>query len=153
MYGFEQDGHAHCEGLNSRLDELQAAILLVKLNTLESRIELRRRRAAVYHTGLQNHPCITPQEDTTVRHAYHLYVIRSGQRSQLTQRLDQAEIGWGIHYPLPVHLMEAYQFLGYQRGDLPVTEEIADEILSLPIFPELENEKILQIIDVLCNET
>jgi len=151
MYGFNGDQHAHCEGLNSRLDEIQAAILSVKLNTLEDNVQQRRQLATLYQAGLRDLCCTLPEESTDVRHAYHLYVIRCPDRDEFTRRLDQAEIGWSIHYRLPIHLMEAYQFLGYQAGDLPVTETAAGEILSLPIFPELGKTRIERIIDILCN--
>ena len=151
MYGFDGDQHAHCEGLNSRLDEIQAAILSVKLNTLEDNVQQRRQLATLYQAGLRDLGCTLPEESTDVRHAYHLYVIRCPDRDEFTRRLDQAEIGCSLHYRLPIHLMEAYQFLGYQAGDLPVTETAAGEILSLPIFPELGETGIARIVDVLRN--
>jgi len=149
-YGLDADGHARHEGLNSRLDEIQAAILSVKLTTLDHDIQLRRQLAATYVTALQDSLCTTPEETDGVQHAYHLYVVRCSDRDSMIQKLDQAEIGWGIHYPLPIHLMDAYQSLGYQRGDLPVTEAAANQILSLPIFPELGEANIQQIIQALC---
>ncbi len=149
-YGLDADGHARHEGLNSRLDEIQAAILNVKLTTLDHDIQVRRQLAAIYESALHDSPCITPTQAPDAQHAYHLYVVRCADRDSMIRKLDQAEIGWGIHYPLPIHLMDAYQSLGYERGDLPVTEAAANQILSLPIFPELGEANIQQITQALC---
>ena len=149
-YGLDADGHARHEGLNSRLDEIQAAILNVKLTTLDHDIQVRRQLAAIYESALHDSPCITPGQAPDAQHAYHLYVVRCADRDSMIRKLDEAEIGWGIHYPLPIHLMDAYQSLGYERGDLPVTEAAARQILSLPIFPELGEANIQQITQALC---
>lgn len=138
MYGF--DGRHYCEreGINSRLDEIQAAVLRVKLKRLDEWVERRRRLAAVYG-GVLLPEIGRAEPGPRVRHAYHLYVIKTGIRDKLRERLDAAGIGTAIHYPFPIHLMKGYEFLGYAKGMLPKTERLAGLILSLPMYPELED--------------
>jgi dTDP-4-amino-4,6-dideoxygalactose transaminase len=142
MYGFRGDRHAHVEGLNSRLDELQAAILRVKLAAYPAMLEERRRRAARYRELLAE----TPVETLAVRpgagHAFHLLVVRSPDRAQTIARLRGRGVGFGIHYPDPCHRMEAYRFLGYDEGSLPVTERACGEVLSLPLYAGIDEESI-----------
>lgn len=121
-------------GVNSRLDEIQAAILSVKLKYLDQHNATRRQLAAQYHRRLTR--VVRPELRPTgpeVFHVYHLYVVRHGQRDVLQSRLRARGIETLVHYPIPVHLQAAYADLGYRRGDLPVTERIAEEILSLPL--------------------
>jgi dTDP-4-amino-4,6-dideoxygalactose transaminase len=127
------------EGYNGRLDALQAGILKVKLPRLSEWNTERREAGARYSDLLANEaPMITlPYEPSWSRSIYHLYVVRSTERNRLKEHLTHAGIGTGIHYPIPVHLQAAYQFLGFRRGDFPVAEKIAEEILSLPMFPGL----------------
>ena len=136
MYGFDGLYYAEREGVNSRLDEIQAAILRVKLPHLHNHVENRRRIAATYDAML---PAAAEPIATSAGaiHAYHLYVVRVDNRDDVRARLSDKGIGTGVHYPFPIHLMRGYDFLGYQPGDLPVTERLAGEILSLPIYPEL----------------
>jgi aminotransferase EvaB len=146
-YGCTTAYCAQREGINSRLDELQAAILDVKLRHLPEYIEARRSIAKRYQTGLSKSvrcPVVTEQAE----HAYHLFVIRTSARTRLTQRLQSQSIGFGIHYATPIHLMKAYSFLGYQPGDFPVSERLANEVLSLPCFPELAEGAV----DRVCTE-
>jgi dTDP-4-amino-4,6-dideoxygalactose transaminase len=138
MYGFRNDGHAHCDGLNSRLDEIQAAVLRVKLRHLPAALAQRRSLAAVYDRALAGAAFVLPQYPAPDAHSYHLYVVQTAQRARVLAKLQQREIGFGIHYPLPVHLMDAFRDLGYGAGDLPVTEAAATRVLSLPFYPELE---------------
>ena len=136
MYGFEGLYYAEREGVNSRLDELQAAILRVKLAHLSEYVESRRRIAAIYDAMLPE--AARPVATTDgARHAENLYVVRIADRDDVKAELAAAGIGTGIHYPFPIHLMRAYEFLGHKSGDLPVTERLAGEILSLPMYPEL----------------
>ncbi len=131
-YG-QSSRYVHDErGINSRMDEFQAAILRIKLAHLGEYTDLRRQFAAIYNAELSG--VITPEVRTGAEHVYHLYVIRHPQRDALIEHLKQAGIGTLIHYPIPVHLQAAYADLGYGRGSLPITEQIAAEIVSLPLY-------------------
>jgi len=129
-------------GVNSRLDEIQAAILRVKLHHLEEWNERRREIARFYDELLRDSGIALPLEKDYAKHVYHLYVIRHKNREKLQKRLLDDGIQTLIHYPIPVHLQRAYRTLGYGKGDLPVTEKCAGEVLSLPIFTELKNEEV-----------
>jgi dTDP-4-amino-4,6-dideoxygalactose transaminase len=134
-YGQTDRYHHEIEGVNSRLDELQAAIMRVKLRHLEGATEARRERAERYRAGLDRvRPAV---EAPWARHVYHLYVVRVPQRPVVQQALTDVGIGTLVHYPVPAHLQPAYTSLGVKRGSLPVTERAADEVLSLPLYPEL----------------
>ncbi len=125
-------------GMNSRLDELQAAVLRIKLRHLEQWNEARRALAGEYNRRLAGLPgVVTPIEAPDARHVYHLYVIRAQARDELLEWLKGHGVQAGIHYPVPIHLQEACRELGYEDGDFPVAEKVADEIISLPIYPEL----------------
>lgn len=129
-------------GINSRLDSLQASILTVKLRHLDQWNKKRKKIAAYYTDRLQNlSDVITPITIPNVEHVYHLYVIRTKKRNQLMKYLAQKGIQAAIHYPIPLHLQKSLQFLGYKKGDFPHTEQLADEILSLPIYPQLSSEQ------------
>lgn len=129
-------------GYNSRLDEIQAAILRIRLKHLVEYNDARRNIAAKYNELLKDTPLILPREAGGRRHVYHLYVVRCKERDALQQYLADAGIGTGIHYKNPVHLQEACRRYGYKKGDFPFTENICDEILSLPMYPELKDEGI-----------
>lgn len=135
------------KGLNSRLDEIQAAILRVKLKHLDEWNEKRREKAKLYNELLQGADVICPKQKDYAEHVYHLYVIRSRKRDELQRFLDARGIIALIHYPIPVHSQKAYEDLGVHRGALPITEKIANEILSLPIFPELRKDQIEEVVD------
>ena len=125
-------------GYNGRLDSIQAGFLNVKLKHLPYWTELRRAAVARYNALLQSVTgVVTPFEAPESKGVYHLYVVRVRNRDRVQAQLAEAGIGTGIHYPVPVHLQRAYASLGYQKGDLPVTEKLAAEILSLPMFPHL----------------
>ena len=141
-YGQEKRYVHTTKGFNSRLDEMQAAILKVKLNYLNKWNERRRRIAALYEERITCGPIVKPQEMAYAKHMYHLYVIRTPRRDRLQEVLRERGIGTLIHYPVPVHLQVAYQDLGVKEGALPVTETAAKEILSLPMFPELTDEEV-----------
>lgn len=127
-------------GINSRMDELQAAILRVKLAHLDEFNTERRRLAAIYDSELRG--VITPTARREAEHVYHLYVIRHPQRDALMQFLKDQGVGTLIHYPIPVHLQKAYADLGYRRGSLPMTELAADSILSLPLYVGLSDAAV-----------
>jgi len=131
------------EGVNSRLDSLQAAILTVKLRYLPAWTEARRQNAALYNELLQNTPeIVTPLELPDVKHVYHLYVIRTKQRDRLQTFLREQGVATGIHYPLALPNLKAYRHLGHQPADFPVAGAYQNEILSLPMYAELTAEAI-----------
>ncbi len=135
-------------GYNSRLDEIQAAILRVKLRYLNKWNELRRSHATEYTEFLEETSGIVlPSVQKNVNHVYHLYVIQCTNRDQTQEILSKKGISTGIHYPVPIHLQRAYSKLGYHHGDFPVTEEYAEKILSLPMFPELTIEEISYVCE------
>jgi dTDP-4-amino-4,6-dideoxygalactose transaminase len=130
-------------GWNSRMDGIQGAILSVKLKHLEKWTESRRRNAKIYDELLQEVPeVVTPQEMTYGKHVYHLFAIRTAERDRMIAALAEKEIFCGIHYPIPVHLLDAYKSLNLRKGSFPVAEKSASEFVSLPMFPELTREKI-----------
>jgi dTDP-4-amino-4,6-dideoxygalactose transaminase len=124
-------------GYNFRLDALQAAVLDVKLKHLADWNRARRQRAAVYDRLLAGLPIQLPTVRPDRDHVFHVYVIRVARRDDLARYLKARGIETIVHYPIPLHLQPAYRSLGYSRGDLPVTERLVDEILSLPMYPEL----------------
>jgi dTDP-4-amino-4,6-dideoxygalactose transaminase len=132
-------------GFNGRLDELQAALLKVKLPHLEEWLEKRRSLAQAYNNGLPER-FTRPQEMPWARHVYHLYVVRTPERDQLHEWLRSNGIGAGMHYPIPIHLQEAWRAYGEAELSLPVTEKITKEIISLPMYPELS----LAEVDYIC---
>jgi dTDP-4-amino-4,6-dideoxygalactose transaminase len=132
-------------GRNSRLDELQAAILLVKLTYLEKWNERRRHIAALYTALLGDSEVEPPIEMPYSRHVYHLYVIRCEDRDALREHLAARGVGTAIHYPIPIHLQGAYRWLNLGRGSFPIAERYAEHVLSLPIYPELTDAKVRQI--------
>ena len=133
-------------GVNSRLDEIQAAILRVKLLHLESWNKRRQSLAGRYDAGLQGvNGLVTPAVPPEVEHVYHLYVVRTSHRDGLRDYLTGTGVGTGLHYPRGVHLQEAYASLGYREGACPNAEKAAAEVLSLPIFPQLSGYEIDQV--------
>jgi len=138
------------EGYNGRLDAIQAGLLHAKLPHLAQWNAARRQKADTYRELFADaEGIIIPYEPSWSRAVYHLYVIRVEDRTKLQQHLKAADIGTGIHYPIPLHLQNAYRSLGYQKGDLPVTEEVAGEILSLPMYPGLtrrEQESVVESV-------
>ena len=138
-YGQREKYHHVMKGYNRRLDTLHAAVLRVKLPHLDSWNAARRRHANQYRELLAdaNSSLILPKETATVEPVYHLYVIRVEDRSLLQAHLTNKNISTGIHYPIPIHLQPAYQDLGYRKGDFPITEQYAEQILSLPMYAEL----------------
>ncbi|WP_442510661.1 DegT/DnrJ/EryC1/StrS family aminotransferase [Novipirellula sp. SH528] len=146
QYGFHNDRTAHREGVCSRLDELQSAVLSVRLAHFEANQRRRDEIADHYFAGLSGSEVQLPSRRPGIRHAWHQFVVRTVDRPALIARLQAAKIGFGIHYPQPIHLMPAYQFLGYKKGDLLETERAADEILSLPMFPGLRDDEVERVI-------
>ncbi len=151
QYGWKKRYTSSLRGINSRLDELQAAILRAKLRHLDEWNEARRARARLYDGLLAGSSVTTPTEMDYARHVYHLYVVRCPHRAHrdgLKSYLAEHGVGTAIHYPVPIHLQEAYHDLGYRRGDFPVTEACADEILSLPMYPELQENEVREVSEL-----
>lgn len=144
-YGQETRYVHSLKGINSRLDEMQAAILRVKLRHLDEWNRKRRDIARLYNELLQGTDLACPVEKDYARHIYHLYVVRCRKRDQLQRFMESKGITTLVHYPIPIHLQMAYKDLGMRRGSLPLTEEVADEILSLPIFAELKGEQVEKV--------
>lgn len=143
------------EGYNGRLDAIQAGILRVKLKHLSQWTDERRATAARYNqlfAGEENKP-VLPYEPEWSKAVYHLFVVRVENREAVMTELAAAGIGTGIHYPVPLHLQKAYQNLGYQRGDFPVTERVSAEIISLPMFPHLRTQQIQETVNALLSQT
>lgn len=153
MYGEERRYQSVLLGRNSRLDELQAAILLVKLKYLDKWNERRREIANLYRRTLSNLQGIALQRqgDALKRHGYHLFVIRSKKRDELRKYLEENGVQTAIHYPIPIHLVPSMKFLGGKIGDFPESEKACKEILSLPMFPELADEEVKQITEIIKN--
>jgi dTDP-3-amino-3,4,6-trideoxy-alpha-D-glucose transaminase len=141
-YGQAKRYHHLERGINSRLDEMQAAILRVKLAHMDEHNAVRRHLAEHYHAQLRGVSCPLPRPAALVHHVYHLYVIRHARRQWLAERLKAAGIETLIHYPVPVHLQPAYADLGYVAGSLPVTEQVAREVLSLPLYVGLKEKQV-----------
>ncbi len=141
--------HYDMVGYNSRLDELQAAVLRVKLNHLEAYMEARRTNASLYNKLLSGSGVQTPKEYKDVRHVYNQYTIRVKERNKLQEFLKSRNIGSSIYYPLSLHLQNVYKDLGYKAGSLPNSERVQGEVLSLPIFPELTEAQIAEVCDAI----
>jgi dTDP-4-amino-4,6-dideoxygalactose transaminase len=140
--GGQSDRYRHQEpGINSRLDELQAALLRVGLRHLPGWTERRRGLAALYRSELEGSPVTLPAEQPWARAVYHLFVVRHPRRDALAAALKERGIGTLVHYPIPLHLQPAFAGLGGRPGDLPVAEKAAGEILSLPLDPEMTDDQ------------
>jgi dTDP-4-amino-4,6-dideoxygalactose transaminase len=154
-HGSKKKYYHPLEGYNGRLDALQAGFLSQKLTFLQGWNDERRQRAKYYNKILASIPGLaTPFEPEWSRANYHLYIIKTNRRDELQQYLTEEGIGTGLHYPLPLHLQEAYRHLNYHEGDFPVAEAAAKRILSLPMFPTLKEEQqervaesIIQFVD------
>ena len=141
--------YEHVEkGYNSRLDTLQAAILRVKLKYLDKWDENRRKNAHLYTKLFKenNIDLVLPYEADYAKHVYHLYPVRVKNRKEVMEKLAEKGIRTLIHYPIPIHLQEAYKDLGHKKGDFPVSEKCCEEILSLPMYPELSEEEIKYVV-------
>lgn len=133
-------------GYNYRMDGMQGAVLNVKMNYIEEWTEARRAVASQYKRLLPSGLCRQPAPPAHCRHVYHVYAIELTERDEVQKSLQAAGIGTGIHYPVPVHMQKAYASLGYRRGDLPVTESLADRLLSLPVYAELRPEQVGEVV-------
>lgn len=145
-WGAEKKYHHVLKGYNFRLEGIQGAVLRVKLRYLEKWTEQRRTAAALYDKLFTGSGIVTPHAENHNRHVYHIYAIRTGARAAWQDALNAQGVQTGIHYPIPVHLLPAYSDLGYVAGDFPHTETAANEVLSLPMFPEITEEQVATVV-------
>lgn len=136
-------------GHNSRLDELQAAILRVKLKKLDKWNNSRRQIAKFYNEKLANTGFVTPYEDKDLKHVYHMYILQSEKRQEIVSYLNDKGIATGIYYPIPIHLQKVYKDLGYRHRDLPNAEHLSERTFAIPMFVELTNEEKEYIVEKL----
>ena len=148
-YGSEKRYYNKVVGTNSRLDELQAGLLRVRLSHLQELTEEKQRIALRYDRELSNPAFTIPGRREGANHVFHQYVIRSDHRDELIAYLDEQGIGTIIHYPIPPHLAEAYRYLGFHEGDFPVAEAYAQEVLSIPMYNGMTDEEQSYVIDAL----
>lgn len=146
-WGAERKYHHSLKGYNYRMEGIQGAVLRVKLRYLERWTEARRAHAAMYARLLTGSGVATPYVMPDVRHVYCVYTVRTPQRPALIERLRARQIQYAIHYPVPIHLMEAHADLGYRAGDLPMSEAAAEQVLALPIYPEMTPEQVSAVAD------
>jgi dTDP-4-amino-4,6-dideoxygalactose transaminase len=149
VHGIERRYHHDLHGYNSRLDEIQAAILRVKLPHLERWNQRRRAIAARYQTGLAGLALELPKTAEGNTHVYHVYAVLSDRRDALQEFLNGRGVPTIIYYPKPLHLQKVYGDLGYHSGDFPVAEDVAKRILPLPMYPELTDEQVNYVIATL----
>lgn len=146
-YGSEIKYHNEIIGYNKRLDEIQAAFLSVKLKHLETWTASRQAIAEQYLEGLEGvGDLVLPVTQANATHVYHLFVVRTNHRNDLAEYLNENGIGTLIHYPIPPHLQKCYADLGHRRGDFPIAEELADRVLSLPIWPGMTVDQIRSVV-------
>jgi dTDP-4-amino-4,6-dideoxygalactose transaminase len=149
-HGTTKKYFSEVQGWNSRLDEIQAAILRVKLRYLDGWSAERRERAAYYDHLLQQVPSVTPPSTAPSReHVFHQYTVRVQRRDAVSRALAQHGIPSTVYYPVPIHMQPIYASLGYKEGDLPESERAANEVLSLPIYPELTDTQIKSVVSSL----
>lgn len=148
-YGSEKRYYNKVVGTNSRLDELQAGLLRVRLSHLPEMTEEKRSIAARYLAELHNNKIVLPKFMEGATHVFHQFVIRCQERDKLIAYLDEREIGTIIHYPIPPHLAEAYRYLGLKEGDFPITEQLAKEVLSIPMYNGMTEEEQTRVIDAI----
>jgi dTDP-4-amino-4,6-dideoxygalactose transaminase len=148
-YGSRVRYHNEVAGVNSRLDELQAAILRVKLRKLDEWNTRRRKLAEAYHNGLRGADLVLPVEPDEARSCWHLYVVRVRNREPVAKALADAGIGTLVHYPVPPYRSPAYATLGIPAGRFPIADRLADEVLSLPLGPHLGRQQVDQVIAAL----
>ncbi|RKE04336.1 DegT/DnrJ/EryC1/StrS family aminotransferase [Marinifilum flexuosum] len=146
FYGMKEAYSAETHGYNSRLDELQAAILLIKFKHINHYIKRRQEIAAIYDNAFSSLPLQLPIVGNNNEHVYYQYVCRHTKRNKIVAALKKQGIPVAITYPHPIHLMNGYSQLGYKIGDLPITEQAANEVFSLPLYPSMPNSDIEQVI-------
>ncbi len=148
-YGSEKRYYNKVIGTNSRLDELQAGLLRVRLRHMEEITQERERQAEYYTARLRNAQILLPNGRKGTRTVWHQYVLRVQERKFFQQYLEQNGVGTIIHYPIPPHMAEAYGYLGYHKGDLPITEKYAEEVLSIPMYSGMTREEQDWVIEMI----
>ena len=148
-WGAEKKYQHVLKGYNYRMEGIQGAVLRVKMRHIEAWTEARRAHAARYDRLLAGSGVQTPQARAEARHVYHIYAVRTPERQAWTDALQAQGIQTGIHYPIPVHLLPAYADLGYKAGDFPHAERAANEVLSLPMYPELQPSQCEEVAQAL----
>lgn len=148
-YGSEKRYYNEVVGYNSRLDELQAGLLRVKLSYINELTEERVKLANRYLNEIKNPNIILPKIRQNATSVWHLFVVRTKKRDKLKKYLEENGIETVIHYPIPPHLSEAYKYLGYKKGDFPVTEKYAESVLSLPLYNGMTEEEVTYVIEVI----
>ena len=148
-YGSEKRYYNMVVGTNSRLDELQAGLLRVRLSHMQELTDEKVRIGERYDRELSNEAFEIPKRRENTNHVFHQYVLRTKRRDELIRYLDEKEIGTIIHYPIPPHLAQAYEYLGFRKGDFPVAERFADEVLSIPMYNGMTQEEQTYVIEAL----
>jgi len=146
VHGCRKKYYHEIDGFNSRLDSMQAAVLLVKLPHLPDWTEARNRKAAAYNKGFKGSSVITPVVEDGNEHVFYAYTVKLPRRDEVVAALDRAKVGNAIYYPVPLHLQTCCKNLKYKPGDLPISEKLSDEVLSLPIYPELTQSQIDEVV-------
>lgn len=148
-YGSEKRYYNKVVGANSRLDEIQAGFLRVRLKYLNELAEEKEKICERYLNGIKNDKIVLPQVREGATHIWHQFVIKTDYRDELIKYLESKEIGTIIHYPIPPHLSEAYKYLGHKEGDFPITEKYAKTVLSIPLYNGMTNEELDYIIETI----
>jgi len=148
-YGMRKLYYSEEHGINSRLDEVQAGIINLKLKKLNLWIKQRRKIANIYNKFLQGSSLILPKENKNNFHSYYVYVVQHDKRKSIMNKLKKNNIYCNISYPFPIHLMRGYSYLNYKKGSFPVTEKLSKRIFSLPMYPQLSYLKVLKVIKCL----
>lgn len=148
-HGSKEKYHHEELGYNSRLDEIQAAVLRVKLKRIDGFNAARKKNADLYRKYIRNADVALPQETAAGRHVYHQFTVLSKKRDRIAAALNESGIASAVYYPVPLHLQEVFAHLGYRPGDFPDSERCAAEAISLPMFPELTEEEIRRVCDVI----
>jgi dTDP-4-amino-4,6-dideoxygalactose transaminase len=147
-HGWKKKYFPEIVGYNSRLDELQAAILRVKLRHIDGWNARRRHLADIYRERLAGAPVTVPSEATDARHVYHLFIMEVDDRERFQQQLEEQGIPTSIYYPQPLHLNEPLKHLGYKSGDFPVSERASERTISIPFYPEMTEQQIDRVMEV-----
>ena len=148
-YGMSKLYYSDIHGINSRLDEVQAAIINYQLTKLKTNIIKRRQIAQIYNQNIKNKDLILPTENQENYHSYYVYVVRHPQRKKIMEYLKKNNIYCNISYPFPIHLMKAYKHFNKKNDNLKITEKLSKEIFSLPMYPEISMKKIKKVIDTI----
>jgi dTDP-3-amino-2,3,6-trideoxy-4-keto-D-glucose/dTDP-3-amino-3,4,6-trideoxy-alpha-D-glucose/dTDP-2,6-dideoxy-D-kanosamine transaminase len=150
-YGMSKLYYSDMHGINSRLDEVQAAIINLKISYLDETIKRRRKIALRYNNEIKNTDLILPRENKDCYHSFYVYVVRHKKRNSIMQYLKKNGVFCNISYPFPIHLMKGYKYLGYKKNDLPVTELMSKQIFSLPMYPQLTMNQLDKVIKLINN--